>query len=169
MRGARASAAGGDGGSGFSRLEVRATPLTLRPRRGAQGAPLPFRRPHVAPLFSPPGTHHPIVPLPHGAGLSAQSDADEDRATEAAEVGPPQVPPPTPHPTQREAPRGASGRTRPQRHLPTWRRGGRQLSPAAPRRLPADSFTTQPSAGGHCSSVGRSHQLGLDSFTLFHS
>ena len=145
--GARASGAEGDGGSWISRLEVRATPLTLRPRRGEQGVLLPCRRPRVAPLFSPLSTHHSIVPLPHGAGLSAQSDAEEDQAREGAEMGPPQVLLPTPHPAQREAPREPSGRTRPQRHLPLWRRGGRRRSPASPRLLLADSCSLPPSPG----------------------
>lgn len=62
VRGARASGAGGDGGSWVARLEVQAPPLTLRPRREKQGAPLSCRRLPRRPTVFPTGYSPPDCP-----------------------------------------------------------------------------------------------------------
>lgn len=59
-------------------LRVPAPQPTLRPGREGCRPPLLRRGPRVAPRFLPPDTHHPVVPLPHGAGLSGRAGAEGD-------------------------------------------------------------------------------------------
>lgn len=132
MRGARASRAGAGGGSWVSPPEVRAPPLS-GPVGKSEGSRASAAGPCVASLFPQQSTHHPIVPLSHGAEPSAQAAKERQQARKDAEAGRTQVPPPTPHPVRRAAPRGPGGRVWPQRHLPPRRRDGRPRLPAVPR------------------------------------
>ena len=135
---------GGGAGSPGSRSERRR--WLSGPAGNSEGSRSPAAVPRAAALLSPPGTHHPIVPLPHGAALSAQSAAGVDQARAPAEADPPQVLLPTPHPVQRAAPRRLGGHARPRRHLPPRRRGRRPRSPAVPRvRLGIPVLYHQPS------------------------
>lgn len=125
-----------------TRICARAPAAALpAPRPSAGRGPPSAAKPGPA---SPPGTHHPIVPLAHGARPGAQPHAEPDQAPGAAELGPPPPPlPPTSHVRRPTAPKERRGADRRPRR-PAQR-------PLPPRRAPA---RPAPSVSVHAGPTG---------------
>ena len=150
-RGARASGAGvgaGGGDSWGSRLQVPQARNRPSGRAGKnRGLALLPRAPRRPTVFSPASTHHPVVPLPHDAGLRTPPAAEGDQATGAAGAGRHRSFRRLLHPAPRAAPRGPGGCVWAQRHLSPRRRGRRRRSPAVPRSRAGDSSSLPPTRG----------------------